>query len=316
MDSWIIRTEGISKGYKGAKRKAVDGLSLIVPKGTIYGILGPNGAGKTTTLSMLCGLLEPDEGTIELAPEIAGKRAKTRIGYVPQELALYAKLTARENLMFFGRLYSIYGVALTSRVDELLELVGLEDRADDQVFTYSTGMQRRLNLAIGLIQKPEIILLDEPTVGIDPQSRNCIFEAVEELRRKGVSILYTTHYMEEASRLCDRIAIMDEGRVILEDDPRDAVLAHGRYQLEFELDGDADDLSGEIEALDTILAVEERDQMLTVYLDDRADTMSVARSVIETAAGQGVSATLNSMREPDLESLFLDLTGKTLRDAG
>ncbi len=314
MDSWIIKTDGISKGYRGAKRKAVDSLTLVVPKGTIYGILGPNGAGKTTTLSMLCGLLTPDEGTIELAPEIAGKRAKTHIGYVPQELALYTKLTARENLAFFGMLYRIKGEPLKAKIEELLELVGLEDRADDQVNTYSTGMQRRLNLAIGLIQEPEIILLDEPTVGIDPQSRNCIFEAVEELRRKGVSILYTTHYMEEASRLCDRITIMDEGKIILEDDPREAVVEHGRYRLVLELDQDSEDLVAEVEGLDAVASLEKRERMLTVYVDDRDDTMSVVQSIIDAAGSLGITATLNSMREPDLESLFLELTGKSLRD--
>ena len=243
MGGWIIRTEGLCLRYRGSNADAVHDLAITIPKGTIHGILGPNGAGKTSTLSMLCGLLEPTSGTIEFSDDID----RQSIGIVPQDLALYTGLTGRENLQFFGRLYGITGDEAGKRIDSLLSMVGLEDRADDRVRRYSTGMKRRLNLAAGLVHSPTILLLDEPTVGIDPQSRNRILEAVIELGKNGTSILYTTHYMEEVSRLCDAIAIMDHGRVILEGEPAALEAEHGSLETVFlDLTGRSlrDELSG------------------------------------------------------------------------
>jgi ABC-2 type transport system ATP-binding protein len=198
---------------------AVDGVSLAIAPGEAYGLLGPNGAGKTTTISMLCGLLEPDAGEITVAGRSLStdpRGAKAAIGYVPQDLALYPDLTARENLSFFGRLYGLRGPDLRARVDQVLEVVGLVDRGDDRVNTYSGGMKRRVNIAGGLLHRPRLVILDEPTVGVDPQSRNAILESVEVLSSAGLSVLYTTHYMEEAERLCDRIGVIDAGKLVAE----------------------------------------------------------------------------------------------------
>ena len=199
---------------------AVDGVSLSLQPGELLGLLGPNGAGKTTTVSLLAGLLPPDRGEVLVDDHrLVGDAdpVKRRIGLVPQEVALYEELTARDNLRFFGGLYGFRGAVLQRVVAAALELVGLADRGRDRVSTYSGGMKRRLNLAAGLLHDPDILLLDEPTVGVDPQSRHAIFENLQSLKRRGKAILYTTHYMEEAERLCDRIVVMDHGQVIAAD---------------------------------------------------------------------------------------------------
>jgi ABC-2 type transport system ATP-binding protein len=199
---------------------AVDDVSFSLAAGQLVGLLGPNGAGKTTTVSMIAGLLTPDRGEVL----VGGKRlagdtdpAKRRIGLVPQDLALYDELTARDNLRFFGSLYNLTGRALDDAIGEAMHLVGLSDRLKDRVRTFSGGMKRRLNLAAGLLHDPDILLLDEPTVGVDPQSRNAIFDNLETLKRRGKALLYTTHYMEEAERLADRIVVIDHGKVIADD---------------------------------------------------------------------------------------------------
>jgi len=199
---------------------AVDDVSLSVAPGQLVGLLGPNGAGKTTTVSMTAGLITPDRGSVL----VGGKRlsgdadpVKKKIGLVPQDLALYDELSARENLKYFGGLYALSGPALESAMASVLTLVGLVDRARDKVKTFSGGMKRRLNLAAGLLHDPDILLLDEPTVGVDPQSRNAIFDNLEELKRRGKALLYTTHYMEEVERLADRIVVVDNGTVVADD---------------------------------------------------------------------------------------------------
>ena len=219
---------------------AVDDVSFTVERGQLMGLLGPNGAGKTTTVSMIAGLVSPERGEVL----VDGQRLngdtdpkKRRIGIVPQELALYDELPARANLRFFGALYSLSGAPLDDAIAAAMELVGLTDRLDDRVSTYSGGMKRRLNLAAGLLHDPDILLLDEPTVGVDPQSRNAIFENLETLKRRGKALLYTTHYMEEVERLADRIIVMDHGKVIAEDtleglQSRFAAAGGGRATLE------------------------------------------------------------------------------------
>src|SRR3954465_12088161 len=199
---------------------AVNDVSFSVASGQILGLLGPNGAGKTTTVSMVAGLLTPDRGEVLIAGErLAGDTdpSKRRIGLVPQDLALYDELSARDNLRFFGALYNLTGRTLDTAIDRVLTLVGLADRARDAVKTFGGCMKRRLNLAAGLLHNPDILLLDEPTVGVDPQSRNAIFDNLEQLKRQGKALLYTTHYMEEAQRLADRIVILDHGRIIASD---------------------------------------------------------------------------------------------------
>ena len=199
---------------------AVDDVSFGLAAGRLVGLLGPNGAGKTTTVSMIAGLLTPDHGEVLVGGRrLAGDTdpAKRRIGLVPQDLALYDELTARDNLRFFGALYRLRGEALDEAIAAALALVGLAERGRDRVKTFSGGMKRRLNLAAGLLHDPDVLLLDEPTVGVDPQSRNAIFENLESLKRRGKALLYTTHYMEEAERLADRIVVIDHGRVIADD---------------------------------------------------------------------------------------------------
>jgi ABC-2 type transport system ATP-binding protein len=219
---------------------AVDGVSFSLEPGQLVGLLGPNGAGKTTTVSMISGLITPDRGEVLVGGHrLAGDTdpAKRRIGLVPQDLALYDELSARDNLRFFGALYSLTGRALDEAIAKALELVELADRARDAVKTFSGGMKRRLNLAAGLLHDPDILLLDEPTVGVDPQSRNAIFDNLETLRSRGKGLIYTTHYMEEVERLADRIVVMDHGKVIAEDtlaglQSRVAVAGGGKATLE------------------------------------------------------------------------------------
>jgi ABC-2 type transport system ATP-binding protein len=199
---------------------AVDNVSFVLERGQLMGLLGPNGAGKTTTVSLIAGLITPDSGEVCISSRrLTGDTdpVKRQIGLVPQDLALYDELTARENLRFFGALYGMTGGSLDKAVAAVLELVGLSDRIGDRVKTFSGGMKRRLNLAAGLLHDPDILLLDEPTVGVDPQSRNAIFDNLEELKRRGKALLYTTHYMEEAERLADRIVVIDHGHVIADD---------------------------------------------------------------------------------------------------
>src|SRR5439155_8778013 len=219
---------------------AVDDVTFGLERGQLVGLLGPNGAGKTTTVSMISGLVTPDRGEVLIGGHrLAGDTdpAKRRIGLVPQDLALYDELTARANLRFFGSLYSLSGRALDGAIASALDLVGLADRAGDLVKTFSGGMKRRLNLAAGLLHDPDILLLDEPTVGVDPQSRNAIFDNLEVLKKRGKALLYTTHYMEEAERLADRIVVIDHGRVIANDtldglQSRAAPAAAGHANLE------------------------------------------------------------------------------------
>jgi ABC-2 type transport system ATP-binding protein len=214
----MLEARGLRKSF--GELRAVVGVSFRLEPGRILGLLGPNGAGKTTTVSMLAGLITPDAGEVLVdGHRLAGDAdsTKRRLGLVPQDLALYEELSARANLRFFGALYGLTGASLDRAVAAALELVGLAERARDRVATYSGGMKRRLNLAAGLLHDPDVLLLDEPTVGVDPQSRNAIFDNIEALKRRGKALLYTTHYMEEAERLADRLVIMDHGRVIADD---------------------------------------------------------------------------------------------------
>jgi ABC-2 type transport system ATP-binding protein len=294
---------------------AVDGVSFHIDRGETYGLLGPNGAGKTTTISMVCGLLERDGGNVTVAGrpmDIDATEAKALLGYVPQDLAIYPDLSARENLRFFGRLQRLSGKALDGRVVAILELTGLADRADDRTQTYSGGMKRRLNIGIGLLHEPKLLVLDEPTVGVDPQSRNAILEAVDELRRGGMSILYTTHYMEEAERLCDRIGIIDAGRILAEGTRRELVASVGQ------LDRVHLTASGSLAAAATAVVALERVESASVSEGAIEVTGHGARTllpaIIATATDAGALVNGVEVTEPDLESVFLHLTGRALRD--
>ena len=304
-----------------ASRRVVAGVSFAAEAGQIIGLLGPNGAGKTTTVSMICGLTAPDRGDVSLAGERIDSdtsAVKRKIGLVPQDIALYENLSAIGNLHTFGALYGLSGALLRERSFAALELVGLTERAKDKPETFSGGMKRRLNIACALVHDPDILLLDEPTVGIDPQSRNAIFDNLETLKARGKTMVYTTHYMEEAERLCDRIVIMDHGKVIAND-----TLA-GLYRqlpvsatLEIELNGE---VGGEVarefniallKNLPGVRTAAMQDGRLTVGLDSLADS---AATVLAWLATHGHRVNRISSGRANLETLFLALTGRQLRD--
>jgi ABC-2 type transport system ATP-binding protein len=294
---------------------AVDDVSFRISAGETYGLLGPNGAGKTTTISMVSGLLEPDAGRVEVAGSPMGRGTlETRrwVGLVPQELALYPDLTGAENLQFFGHLYGLSGAHLQERMGHVLEIVGLASRKDDKASEYSGGMKRRLNIAIGLLHRPRLLILDEPTVGVDPQSRNSILESVEMLSEEGLSVLYTTHYMEEAERLCDRVGIIDEGRLIAEGTRRQLVSQVGQLDR-VELRG-RDELTAAGEAigrLEGVVEVGVSDHSLAALVSDAS---SLLPGLMSAATGAGMTVIGVDVQEPDLEAVFMHLTGKALRD--
>jgi ABC-2 type transport system ATP-binding protein len=313
MDNSIIETRNLVKRYGNSE--AVKGISFAIRRGEIFGFLGPNGAGKTTTISMLSCLLEPTGGTAIVAGYDvvrAPGQVKRRIGLVPQELALYPTLSAHDNLNFFGRIYGLHGRELHQRVDEVLGMVGLAERAKSAVKTYSGGMKRRLNIAAGLLHSPEVLFLDEPTVGVDPQSRNAIFEHVERLNAAGMTILYTTHYMEEAERLCDRVAIVDEGRIVALDAPRKLIadLGGGIIQLGV-ANGMATGMLGQIQALPEVHAVTRLNGKVRVETTQPQEALI---HLLELFNRTDTDVTALEMLEPNLETVFLHLTGKRLRD--
>ncbi len=266
--------------------RAVDGVSLRIGRGEVFGLLGPNGAGKSTTINMAVGLLKTDSGTVVLeglgSPEDPTVRA--RIGVAPQSLAVYDELTGRENVAFFASLYPARPGR--GRIDEVLEMVGLTERAGSRAKTYSGGMKRRLNLACSLVHDPDILLLDEPTVGVDPHSRNAIFDLVEGLKARGRTVLYTTHYMEEAQRLCDRVGIIDQGKLLAVDSVPELIQRHGGQST---------------------VRIERRGEPDTVTQTD--DPLSTIAGVLKSGGADGVA-----IQSPNLEGVFLALTGRRLRD--
>jgi len=300
----VLEVRDLRKRY--GRQVAVDGVSFRVERGQRYGLLGPNGAGKTTTISVITGTVDADQGGVELDGDAINTRAvrsKRRIGYVPQELALYDDLHARDNLRFFGAMYGLFGAESERRSDYALEVAGLADRAREPVKQFSGGMKRRLNIAIALLHQPELLVLDEPTVGVDPQSRNAIFETLLSLSNEGMTLLYTTHYMEEVERLCHRIAIMDHGQILAEDSldglrrrlPRTNVV---RVETEgpVEMHGLAGSWDGEF---------------FETEIGDLARDLSPMLGQLSAAGAKVVGVRTQA---PTLEDVFLDLTGRALRD--
>ncbi len=292
---------------------AVDGVSFRVAEGETYGLLGPNGAGKTTTISIVCGLLERDAGEVLVGGErmtTHTTEAKRLIGYVPQELAVYPDLTGRENLRFFARLYGMHDAG--PRIDEVLDLIGLADRAGDRVDEYSGGMKRRLNIGLGLLHSPRLLVLDEPTVGVDPQSRNAILESVERLSLEGMAVLYTTHYMEEAERLCDRVGIIDRGVLKAEGTRQELVgLIGGRDRILLAATGH---LEAAARACAELPAVEEasvRDDGIEMVVGEARNALP---EILGRVAAADAAVTAVEVHEPNLEAVFLHLTGRALRD--
>ncbi|WP_150251040.1 ABC transporter ATP-binding protein [Nocardiopsis deserti] len=309
----ILEARGITKRY--GDHLAVDDISFSVAEGETYGLLGPNGAGKSTTIKMIAGISTRDAGDIHINGIEHGptnQRSKSLIGYVPQEVAVYQELSARDNLRFFGRMYGLSRTEARKRADEVLETVGLTDRARETVSKYSGGMTRRLNIGVGLLNRPRLLVLDEPTVGVDPQSRHSILESVHALARSGMSVLYTTHYMEEAEQLCDRIGILEGGRIQAEGTQRELVAQVGENDTVLvDLgpgDGDFTDALVAIEAVQEVTV--EGDRLRLLARDARDCLPTVMRVLTENGAD------IRSIRiqEPDLESVFLGLTGKALRE--
>jgi ABC-2 type transport system ATP-binding protein len=296
---------------------ALKGVSFTVDQGEIFGLLGPNGAGKTTVLSILSCLSEPSAGGVRLDGKhlrLSDHDLRRAIGIVPQELAIYEQLTARENLIFFGELYGLGGRALSARADELLKAVGLDQRANHRVSTYSGGMKRRLNLASGLVHGPRLLLLDEPTVGVDPQSRNLIFEEVRRLNREGITVIYTSHYMEEVEHLCSRIGIMDHGR-LLACDTLAGLLRSLQGLIRFRIGAKA--------APQDLGPLEERLRELPGCVFTRrgddfelecGDVKGVLLRLIALLNEQRIDLAHLETQEPNLERVFLHLTGRALRD--
>jgi ABC-2 type transport system ATP-binding protein len=310
----MLEVKRLTKNY--GKLIAVTGVSFRADRGETIGLLGPNGAGKTTTVSMIAGLLSPDSGEVL----IEGKQVKSdtdpvklKIGLVPQDMALYDKLSARDNLIFFAALYSLAGAKAKQAIDDVLNLVGLSDRSSDKVETFSGGMKRRLNLAAALLHDPQILLLDEPTVGVDPQSRNAIFDNLEALKKRGKTLIYTTHYMEEAERLCDRIVIIDHGKMIANDSLQGLhKLLPVTNVIAIDLDH-ADSFKPEqMLSLPEVKSAELVQGTLRVGVHDLSRG---APGVLRWLAENGHPYHHVSSEQPDLETVFLTLTGRSLRDS-
>jgi ABC-2 type transport system ATP-binding protein len=308
----MITVDGLTKAY--GSLRAVDRISFRVERGELFGLLGPNGAGKTTTVSMISGLLRPDEGAVFIGEYNlweSPRAAKRLLGLVPQEPAIYEELNARENLLFWGGLYGLGRVELKRNCDQLLDRVGLGGRTGEPVGRYSGGMKRRLNLAIGLVHEPKVLLLDEPTVGIDPPARNNILEIIRDIARQGTTIIFTTHHLEEAEKLCDRIAIMDHGRILQTGSVAELAKVAG--------DHDVVTLRGKFTASQLqqclagapVSAMSVADALATVHLTSEA--YGISRLVTDLSHG-GVELTDLSVQKPTLESVFLKLTGRELRD--
>ncbi|RHW35703.1 ABC transporter ATP-binding protein [Neobacillus notoginsengisoli] len=308
----LLIVAGLTKSFKDFK--AVKEVSFDVKKGESFGLLGPNGAGKSTTINMLTGLFPPTSGSIQIAGidmVKEPKKAQGLIGIVPQEIALYQSMSAKENLIFWGRMYGLSGNMLEQRVAEALELIGLEDRAKDKVETFSGGMKRRVNIGAAILHRPELLIMDEPTVGIDPQSRTHILETVKRLNGEGITVIYTSHYMEEVEFLCERIGIMDHGRLIaLGTIPELRETIGDRSRMIFAIpEGFSDSavLSGMIPSEDVLFA----SQKLTVF---HKQPQSILSSLVQKITETGAQITGVEIVEPNLESVFLHLTGRSLRD--
>jgi ABC-2 type transport system ATP-binding protein len=308
-----IQVQNIHKSF--GEIQAVQGVSFEVQPGEIFSLLGPNGAGKTTTIAMLSTLLRPDQGdAFVLGHSVCGQpmEVKKVLGVVPQEIALYEDLSARENLTFWGKMYGLRGAALRTRTDEVLETIGLSERAGGRVSKFSGGMKRRVNIGVALLHKPQVIYMDEPTVGIDPQSRRNILDSVVALKNQGMTVLYTTHYMEEAQELSDHIAIMDHGKLIASGTHAELVKIVGemdrvRLSLGVQLE---DDLTS-WKAIPGVAGVSVEDGCLFVLTPDGNQLLP---ALFETALSKGVRITSVEIHEPNLESVFLHLTGRALRD--
>jgi len=311
----ILEVHNLVKNY--GNFTAVKGISFEIKEGEIFSLLGPNGAGKTTTISMLSTLYTPTSGDATIAGHSITKdpmAVKQVIGVVPQEIALYEDLTARENLIFWGQMYGLSGRSLHSRVDEVLEQIGLVDKAKNRVKTYSGGMKRRVNIGVGLLHKPRLLFMDEPTVGIDPQSRRAILDTVKDLNRQGMTVLYTTHYMEEAQELSDRVGIIDHGELIAlgtQDELTRQVGQTDTLVLHIGENEDANALAASLKGIKDVLEANATDHEVSIITPQAENILA---AVVSKANERGIKIRSIDIREPNLEAVFLHLTGRALRD--
>lgn len=309
----IIKLDRLEKKYN--EKTVVSGITLSIEKGELFGLLGPNGAGKSTTISMLAGLIKPTSGKIYVNGMDIAKHpmeGKKRIGLVPQEIALYPALSAVDNLRFWGRMYGLSGKHLEERVTEVLRIVNLEDRKKQIIKSYSGGMQRRINIAAALLHEPEILIMDEPTVGIDPQSRNYILEKVKELNARGMTVIYTSHYMEEVEFLCNRIAIIDEGKILVVDEKENLKqsLLDGDV-IDFQLSKVSPALLARLRELKAIRHLRQKDRELSLSVDKAWQALP---DILRVISENNADIVQMKVEQPNLESVFLKLTGKALRD--
>lgn len=311
----ILQVNDLVKKY--GDFTAVKGISFDIQEGEIFSLLGPNGAGKTTTISMLSTLYTPTSGDATIGGHSITKKpmaVRQVIGVVPQEIALYEDLTARENLIFWGQMYGLGGKPLADRVDEVLEQIGLTDKSKNRVKTYSGGMKRRVNIGVGLLHKPRLLFMDEPTVGIDPQSRRAILDTVKDLNKQGMTVLYTTHYMEEAQELSDRVGIIDHGELIALGTQKELTQQVGQTEtliLHIGENDDAEALANSLKEIRDVLEANASDHQVSIITAEAKDVLA---SVVSKANERGIKIHSIDIREPNLEAVFLHLTGRALRD--
>jgi ABC-2 type transport system ATP-binding protein len=313
MNSTAIQIQNLQKSF--GELQAVQNVSFEVHQGEIFSLLGPNGAGKTTTISMLATLLRPDQGdALVMGHSIIHDPMGVRsiLGFVPQEIALYEDLSARENLTFWGKMYGLRGAALNTRVAEVLEIIDLTDRANDRVGKFSGGMKRRVNIGIALLHKPQVIYMDEPTVGIDPQSRRKILDSVVALKEQGMTVLYTTHYMEEAQEISDHIAIMDYGKLIALGTHTELVKIVGQTsRIDLTVNVNSKQIMENWKTIPGVKSLSEEEGVITAMVDD---SNQVLPRLFDITIAKGARITSVNIEEPNLESVFLHLTGRALRD--